>query len=95
MFDLWYALNKTNQPPDTKLIIDSFLKYMDYADHQITRAIFEQNLLEKKEDLQFSGDITPLLTAEISWDFSIAFDDVMNRLISTLPGSPWQGYSNH
>ncbi len=66
---------------------------MGYADHQITRALFEQNLLEKKEYPQFSGDITPLLTAETSRNFDIAFDDVMNRLISTLPGSPWLGHS--
>lgn len=93
LFDLWYCLNRTNHPPDTRLIIDSFLKYMEYVDHQITRALFEQNLLEKKEDPQFSGDITPLLTAETTWNFDVAFDDVMNRLISTLPGSPWLGHS--
>lgn len=91
LFDLWYSLNKTDQPPDTKLISDSFLKYMHYADHQISRALFEQNLQEKKHDPQFSGDIRQLLTTETNWDFDFAFDDILNRLISTLPGSPWQG----
>lgn len=91
LFDLWYALNKTNQPPDIRLIIDSFLMYMEYAGYQISRALFEQNLFEKKNDPQFHGDIGQLLTAETTWDFTIAFDDIMNRLISTLPGSQWQG----
>ncbi len=64
---------------------------MDHGGHQISRALFEQNLFEKKMDRQFISDIEPLLTAESDWDFDRAFDDVMNRLIALLPGDPWQG----
>lgn len=91
LFDLWYAFNRTDPAPDTERVIVSFLKYMEYGGHRISRALFEQNLLEKRTDPQFSCDLDPLLALENSWVFDQAFDDVMERLIAILPGEPWQG----
>jgi predicted nucleotidyltransferase component of viral defense system len=91
LFDLWYAFNRANPAPDARRVTDSFLKYMEYGGHQISRALFEKNLLEKKADPLFTSDIEPLLTTDSAWDFDLAFDDVMGRLIAILPGEPWQG----
>ncbi|BCR04294.1 hypothetical protein DESUT3_13630 [Desulfuromonas versatilis] len=86
LFDLWHAFNGGGSSPDAARIIVAFLKYMDDGGYQITRAQFEQNLLEKRDDPQFAGDIRPLLTADAEWDFNTAFDFVMDTLISKLPG---------
>ena len=91
LFDLWYAFKCANPLPDAYLIVGSFLEYMRVGGHSISRAIFEQNLLGKQKDQQFSCDLEPLLAAEGSWDFDQAINVVMDRLISLLPGEPWQG----
>ena len=91
LFDLWYAFRHANPSPEPQRVVSSFLEYMNHGGYQISRALFEQNLWEKKTDRQFISDIEPLLTAESDWDFERAFDDVMNRLIALLPGEPWQG----
>ena len=91
LFDLWYAFNRANPLPDAGRVVETFLKYMEHGGHQIGRALFEENLLDKKADPQFVGDTDPLLTMEDFWNFDPAFDDVMGRLIAILPGEPWQG----
>ena len=93
LFDLWHAFTGSGSAPIVDRIIEAFRKYMEVGGHQVTRALFEQNLLEKREDPQFSGDIRPLLTADADWDFNTAFDFVLGSLISKLPGEPWQGRS--
>lgn len=57
----------------------------------ISRAIYEQNMLEKRKDSQFTADIGPLLTTSGVWNFNQAFDWLMDHLLSRLPGEPWQG----
>jgi len=91
LFDLWYAFIQGSPSPDSVRVVASFLYYMEHGGHQISRALFEQNLLEKKADPQFTRDIEPLLTTDSNWDFDLAFDEVMDRLIALLPGDPWQG----
>lgn len=93
LFDLWHAFNGGGNAPDVGRILEAFLRYMEDGGHQVTRAMFEQNLLEKREDFQFTGDIRPLLRADSDWDFKAAFEFVMDTLICRLPGDPWQGRS--
>ncbi len=93
LFDLWHAFNDSGCTPVADRIVEAFLKYMEHGGHQVTRALFEQNLLEKREDPQFAGDIRPLLRADVDWDFDRAFEFVMDTLMSRLPGYPWQGPS--
>lgn len=90
LFDLWYAFKRADPVPDTERVIISFLKYMEHGGHRISRALFEQNLLEKRIDPQFSQDLDPLLALESYWDFDLAFDYVLERLIAALPGDPWR-----
>ena len=91
LFDLWFALTKRVPRPEVGRVIDSFLKYMEYGEFSISRALFEQNLLEKRLDEKFNTDIEPLLTSDIDWDFNQAFNFIMETLIANLPGDPWQG----
>lgn len=91
LFDLWYAFNRTAHKPDAMRLVDAFLKYMEHGGHHVSRAMFEQNLLEKKADPRFTQGISPLLAAGVDWDFEQGFEFVMKGLISLLPGEPWQG----
>lgn len=93
LFDLWHAFTGSGCAPEVDRIIEAFRKYMEDGGHQVTRAMFEQNFLEKREDPQFTGDIRPLLTAAAAWDFDTAFEFVLGTLIAKLPGEPWQGRS--
>ncbi len=91
LFDLWYAFEANANTPSVERIIEAFHQYLKHGGHQITRALFEKNLLEKRMNPQFTGDIRPLLRADIDWNFDKAFDFVMETLIANLPGDPWQG----
>lgn len=89
LFDLWHALTttKVNLPS----VANCFLHYMENEDHKISRAEFEQNLIEKLNDASFTADVMPLLIEGIIFDFQKAAEYLMNQLIPLLPGEPWQG----
>lgn len=91
LFDLWYAFNGSRAAPSIDAVVEAFLGYMEHGGNKISRALFEQNLLEKRKDPQFAGDIAPLLTAGSRYDFEAAFDFVLQTLIARLPGEPWRG----
>ena len=91
LFDLWYAFNRGGTTLDPSRVVESFLQYMKHEEHSISRALFEENLIGKKEDSEFKGDMEPLLTNDGKWDFEEAFSFVMESLISRLPGEPWRG----
>lgn len=92
LFDLWFALTRGVPVPDVERVVESFLKYMEYGEFSISRALFEQNMSEKRLDEKFYADIEPLLTSAIDWNFEQAFDFIMETLIARLPGDPWQGH---
>ena len=91
LFDLWYAFNGSSAEPSVDAVVEAFLGTMEHGENKISRALFEQNLLEKRKDPQFAGDIAPLLTAGSRYDFEAAFDFVLQDLIARLPGEPWRG----
>ncbi len=65
---------------------------MDYGGHKITRADFEMALYEKRNDPDFTSDMSPLLPeGSDNFDFEKAFDELGRRLISLVPGSAWPG----
>jgi hypothetical protein len=64
---------------------------MAHEGHLVSRAEFEQNLLEKLEDATFVEDIGPLLIADSGFDFREAAELLMNQLLPLIPGEPWQG----
>jgi len=66
---------------------------MDQGKSSISRARFEENLLEKIEDRVFLEDVLPLLPADLQYDPHEAAKLVIDELLSNLPGDPWRGAS--
>lgn len=88
LYDLWIAFAKAAVVPEQ--VVRCFTKYMEYEEHKISRAEFEQNLLEKLEDPVFIEDIGPLLIADSHFDFRAAAELLMNQLLPLMPGRPRQ-----
>ena len=59
--------------------------------HRVTRAQFEANLHGKRADPSFRADIRPLLRSGVAWDFDLAMDSVLERVVAGLPGDGWKG----
>jgi predicted nucleotidyltransferase component of viral defense system len=89
LFDLAIALQQDGVDPGR--IVTTFSTYMERGGHNVTRAMFEQNMHQKLTDAQFTADISPLLASGHSWDISSAADVVSTELIERLPGEPWRG----
>jgi predicted nucleotidyltransferase component of viral defense system len=89
LFDLATALRQQEVDPDR--IVSIFASYMAHGGHNITRAMFEQNMHQKLTDPQFTADISPLLASGSSWDMRKAAEAVSAALIQRLPGGPWKG----
>jgi predicted nucleotidyltransferase component of viral defense system len=89
LFDLGLALTQKSVSPAR--VVESFLRYMQEGGTPITRAMFEQNMANKKADSVFTADMTPLLASGQTWNFEDAYALVWRELIERLPGAPWQG----
>jgi predicted nucleotidyltransferase component of viral defense system len=91
LFDFDCVFKQFPKLSDEK-VIECFLKYMEYGGHRVTRTDFEMALYEKRNDPDFTSDMSPLLPeGSEDFDFGRAFDEIGNRLISLVPGSPWPG----
>ena len=89
LFDLWYALERGVTDPAALLVY--FQRYMVEGGHRVTRAQFEANLHGKRADPSFRADIQPLLRSGVAWDFDLAMDAVLERVVAGLPGEGWKG----
>jgi predicted nucleotidyltransferase component of viral defense system len=83
LFDLATALKNTAVDPGR--VVAAFSEYMKQGGHSVTSAQFEQNLVSKLHDPQFTADIGPLLAPGYSWDIDDAMQAVSSRLIALLP----------
>lgn len=88
LFDLWLALERNLIDPTR--VLWCFRHYMEHAGTPVSRAVFEANLAGKVDE-DFHQDIRPLLGASVEYDSDAALALVLERLISRLPGKPWQG----
>ena len=88
LFDLWQTAKTLAVNPET--VVSCFLQYMEYEEHQLSRAEFEMNLFEKLDDSRFLDDISPLLTTGSSWDSKAAARYVLDSLVPLMPGDAWQ-----
>ena len=84
---MWQTAKTLPVIPET--VVSCFLQYMEYEEHQISRAEFEMNLFEKLDDSRFLDDISPLLTGS-SWDSRAAARYVLDSLAPLMPGDAWQ-----
>jgi predicted nucleotidyltransferase component of viral defense system len=90
LFDLWLALDEGRADPGN--VVACFERYMEHGSTRVTRAMFEENLAVKRRDAAFLDDIKPLLAPGITYDPDEAMTVVLERLVSLLPGDPWQGH---
>lgn len=88
LFDMATAL--AQEGVDPRRIIAAFSHYMAQDGHQITRAIFEENLSVKLADTRFRSDIPPLLAEGRDWNVTDAAAAIMQTLCPLLPGEPWK-----
>jgi predicted nucleotidyltransferase component of viral defense system len=89
LFDLWHALTTTSS--NLQSVVDCFLHYMKQEGHKVSRAEFEQNLIEKLNNATFTEDVQPLLITGTVFDFRKAAEQVLSQLLPLMPGEPWQG----
>jgi predicted nucleotidyltransferase component of viral defense system len=82
LFDLAAALNHRDARPDE--IIRTFQVYMEHGGHNVSRAVFEDNLAAKLADKDFVADIGPLLSSDYRWDPNAAADAVRETIIRQL-----------
>ncbi len=88
LFDLCVALESGIDPA---AIVDIFRVYTKKQGHEITRAIFEQNLASKIHLPAFADDILILLPPGATFDIGAGMERVQKEIIALLPGDPWKG----
>jgi len=88
LFDLSLALDRPAVAPDR--VVACFTRYMTEQGERVTRAMFERNLLLKRRDPVFTGDISPLLAPGHVWDLEVALKTVLEKVVARLPGDAWK-----
>lgn len=91
LFDFWFVLK--HHQIDLQNVVKTFHHYLDKQDIQVSRAQFEQNIIEKASSPNFVDDIRPLLSPEVEpqWSLEEAFKMVRHQLFPSLTGEPWKG----
>lgn len=89
LFDLAVALG--HPATDADRIVKAFSAYMGHGGHHVTRAQFEENIARKLNDKGFAADIGPLIADGYDWNLGRMAKTVSEKLITLLPGNPWQG----
>lgn len=87
LFDLWTALEAG---VDASAVVDIFRVYVKQGGHQITRALFEENLAGKIDQPTFTEDVPPLLPPGVTFDFRKGIQLVQREMIARVPGEPWK-----
>jgi hypothetical protein len=74
-------------------VVNIFNHYLDQQGIRITRAQFEENLLEKASSQTFVDDIRPLLSPAIEsqWSLEEALTMMQERVFPSLAGAAWKG----
>lgn len=90
LFDLWVALDAGVDPA---AVVDIFGVYTKAGGHNITRALFEENLAGKIDLPGFAQDIQRLLPPGVAFDIAAGVARVQKELIARVPGDPWKGPS--
>lgn len=89
LFDLWLVFR--NDLIDVNKVIRIFIEYCVKDQQNITRALFEKNLFEKRIKNDFLNDMNLLLPVDSNWNFEEGFELVLDQLIRKIPGDPWNG----
>ncbi len=89
LFDLWLVLRANLV--DANKVIRIFMEYCIKDQQNITRALFEKNLLEKRIINDFVNDMNLLLPVDSNWNFDEGFKLVWDQLLSKITGESWNG----
>jgi len=90
-FDLDRGLQLPERPSPTR-IVELFQGYLAHQGVKVSRAQFEENLHAKGDDVDFLGDIIPLLaTTAPRYEPSEGLERVAVGLVQLLEGKPWAG----
>lgn len=92
LFDLWLVLK--NNLINVNNVIDIFMQYCKKDQQKITRSLFEQSLNEKQLKADFQNDMNLLLPVNSEWNFAEGLELVQEKLISKIPGEPWNRNRN-
>lgn len=73
-------------------VVDCFNHYMKQEGQIVTRALFEENLLNKIEQKSFNDDIRPLITSEQSENYNATrvASYLMKEVVCHFKGDPWK-----
>ena len=85
LFDLYWALTKSESPIDPSAVIESFQHYMKQEGTKARRAEFIGILKEHLNDRGFCSDIESLLRNGVSYDPQAAGKYIITNLLSRLP----------
>lgn len=88
LYDNWYVLK--HNLINCQAVVDIFRHYCAKEELSVSRAQFEENLFEKKQQPDFRNDILPLITDRSIWSADEAFDLINTKLVQLLPGKPWK-----
>ncbi len=88
LFDSWMILKRGDI--DIDRTIKLLEEYCEKVDEQITRALFERNLILKRGHPDFNFDMESLLATHAEWDFDRAFEMIMTEFIPKLKGEAWK-----
>jgi len=91
LFDL-YTILKNHPSMNCSKIIDCFNFYMEKENQIITKAEFQINMAQKRQDEVFFNDIAPLLKAGYEYSYEEAHDLVETSLIHRLSGESWKSF---
>lgn len=83
LFDLWFVHNNSEVSPER--VCELFLKYMRHQQLDISRKVYEDNIVEKKKDRHFRNDVKQLLRPGFTYDVEEAFAILLNEYVPHLP----------
>ena len=79
LFDIWYVLSQGLV--DIKKVVAIFHAYNAYNGIKITNKLFRENMLNKQNNTDFRADIRLLLSPKAPYDFDVAFDYVLKKVL--------------
>lgn len=82
LIDLWLGLTEGNA--NAEHIVDIFQRYMDFEGNAVDSRTYEKNLRDKMKHPGFASDIEPLLPDGASYDLQVAFDYVVQEIVSRI-----------
>jgi predicted nucleotidyltransferase component of viral defense system len=91
LFDFWFVLK--HHEIDLQNVVKTFHHYLDKQGIQVSRAQFEQNLIEKASSPSFVDDIRALLSPEVEpqWNLAEGLSLLKDQLFPCLNGEAWKG----